>query len=75
MAKQKNPLDCLPATEFSLYDFKTQIVNDKNKIDSVNFLWENFDEKGFSFWRIEYEKYEGEGEVLFMTNNLANGFV
>lgn len=43
-------------------------------MDSIDFLWKNFDEQGFSFWRIEYEKYEGEGEVLFMTNNLANGF-
>ena len=29
----------------------------------------------FSFWKIEYEKYPGEGEKLFMTNNLANGFL
>lgn len=28
MAKQKNPLDCLPETKFNLYDFKTMIVND-----------------------------------------------
>ncbi len=25
--KTKNPLDCLPETKFSLYDFKTLIVN------------------------------------------------
>lgn len=29
----------------------------------------------FSFWRVEYEKYPGEGEKLFMTNNLARGFL
>jgi hypothetical protein len=29
----------------------------------------------FSFWKIEYEKYEGEGEKLYMTRNMANGFL
>ena len=29
----------------------------------------------FSFWKIEYEKYPGEGEKLYMTNNLAGGFI
>ena len=75
MAKQKNPLDCLPETKFSLYDFKTLIVNAQDKKESIKFLWDNFDAQGFSFWRIEYEKYPGEGEKLFMTKNLANGFI
>jgi len=51
------------------------IVNDKNKKDSVNFLFDNVDVDGFSLWKIEYEKYTGEGEKLYMTSNLANGFV
>ena len=29
----------------------------------------------FSFWKIEYEKYTGEGEKLYMTRNLAAGFL
>ena len=35
----------------------------------------NFNISRFSFWKIEYEKCEGEGKLLYMTNNLANGFV
>ena len=38
-------------------------------------LMGNFYFNRFSFWKIEYEKYPGEGEKLFMTNNLANGFL
>ena len=29
----------------------------------------------FSFWKIEYEKYTGEGEKLYMTRNLVVGFL
>lgn len=75
LKENKNPLDLLPETTFSLYDFKTLIVNSSDKKEAIDFLWKNFDNKGFSFWRIEYEKYPGEGEKLFMTNNLARGFL
>lgn len=46
MAKQKNPLDLLPETKFNLFDFKTLIVNAPSKKDAIQFLWDNFDEKG-----------------------------
>ena len=29
----------------------------------------------WSFWKIEYDMYPGEGEKLFMTKNLAGGFI
>lgn len=51
------------------------LVNSKNKMEAIDFLFKNFDDQGFSFWKIVYDKYEGEGEVLYMTNNLANGFL
>ncbi len=35
----------------------------------------NFFYVRFSLWKIVYEKYEGEGEKLYMTSNLANGFL
>lgn len=38
-------------------------------------MFDNVDVNGFSIWRVFYDKYEGEGEKLFMTNNLANGFL
>mmetsp|Transcript_8370 Transcript_8370/g.7438 ORF Transcript_8370/g.7438 Transcript_8370/m.7438 type:complete len:133 (-) Transcript_8370:362-760(-) len=41
----------------------------------MDFFWKNFDAKGFSIYKIEYEKAEGEGKVLFLTNNLMNGFI
>ena len=54
-------MDLLPETKFSLYDFKTLIVNSKDKKDAIKVLWENFDPNGFSFWKIYYDKYPGEG--------------
>ena len=42
---------------------------EKFRLKRVNFLFR------FSFWKVEYEKYPGEGEKLFMTKNLANGFL
>jgi len=41
----------------------------------MKYLFENVDLEGWSFWKIEYEKAKGEGEVLFKTNNLMNGFL
>lgn len=72
---KKNPLDLLPPTDFNFFDYKTLIVNAKDKKEAIQFLWDNVDVNGFSLWKVYYEKYEGEGEKLFMTNNLANGFL
>ena len=33
------------------------------------------DKAGWSFWDLRYIKYTGEGEVLYKTNNLLNGFI
>jgi len=68
-------LDLLPATKFNLFDFKTEFVNSENVAETFKFLWENFDNEGYSFWKVKYDKYEGEGVKLFMTNNLAGGFI
>jgi len=38
-------------------------------------FWEMYDNEGFSLWKVKYDKYEGEGEVLHMTNNLLGGFI
>lgn len=42
----------------------------KYKIILISFY--NF--RRYSFWKVDYDKYPGEGEKLFMTKNLANGF-
>jgi elongation factor 1-gamma len=73
--KEKNPLDALPPTTFNLFDFKTLFVNAANKQEALDFFWKNYDAAGYSIWFIEYEKAEGEGKVLFLTNNLMNGFI
>lgn len=73
--KEKNPLDALPPTSFVLYDFKTLFVNAENKQEALDFLWKNFDPQGFSLYHVTYQKAEGEGVKLFLTNNLKNGFI
>jgi len=71
--KEKNPLDSLPPSSFNFFDFKTLFVNAPNKQEALDFFWKNYDPAGFSIWFIEYEKAEGEGKVLYLTNNLAFG--
>jgi len=75
MAKMKNPLDLLPETSFNLYDYKTLLVNAPNKMDAIEFLYKNIDNEGFSVWFLEYDRYEGEGEKLYITENMCNGHV
>ncbi len=72
---EKNPLDLLPPSKFNLFDFKTLYVNAVDKKEALKFFWENFDNEGYSIWFIKYIKAEGEGKVVFLTNNLMNGFL
>ena len=72
---EKNPLDLLPPSKFNLFDFKTLYVNAVDKKEAMKFFWENFDNEGYSIWFIKYIKAEGEGKVVFLTNNLMNGFL
>lgn len=71
----KNPLDSLPPSKFNLFDFKTLFVNAPNKHEAMQFFWDNFDAEGYSLYFVQYIKAEGEGKVLFLTNNLMNGFL
>lgn len=73
--KAKNPLDSLPPSSFNLFDYKTLFVNHPDKKDALKTFWELLDSEGYSVWRMEYEKAEGEGNVLFLTSNLMNGFL
>ena len=41
----------------------------------MKMFWEQFDAEGFSLWLVKYDKYTGEGEKLFSTNNLVGGFM
>ena len=74
--KTKNPLDLLPETKFDLYNFKTLFVNHPDKANGgVDELIKQFDKEGWSMWFLQYEKYKGEGEVMYKTENLLQGFL
>jgi len=64
--KEENPLDALPPTTFNLYDFKTFFVNtpDRRGLGMKTFF-EQYDKEGYSIYFLHYEKYEGEGQVLY----------
>ena len=73
----KNPLDLLPPSKFVLPDFKTYFVNlgDKKATEGMDHFWKNYDPEGYSIWFAHYDKYEGEGVLLYQTSNLMNGFL
>lgn len=74
--KQINPIDSLPPTTLVLDDFKKKFVNSKSKKnDLADFFKSDFDAQGWSFWFLQYEKYEDEGQKLYLTSNLMNGFL
>jgi len=74
--KEINPLDALPPTNFDLFNFKTLMVNHPDKSGAgVDELLKQIDHEGFSMWFLHYDKYKGEGEKLFMTENLMRGFL
>lgn len=60
---------------FNLFDFKTLIVNHKDKREALQTLWKNWDDNAFSFYFVHYQKYEGEGKLVHVTNNYINGFL
>ena len=73
--KVVNPLDLLPPSSFNLFDFKTLLVNAADKKEAIKFLFDNFDSNGYSVYQVKYVKAEGEGKILYQTNNLMNGFI
>ncbi|EGC32515.1 hypothetical protein DICPUDRAFT_49566 [Dictyostelium purpureum] len=70
--KKKNPLDELPASTFSLDEFKRTYSNNEVSM-SIPWFHQNFDANGFSVYYCEY-KYNDELGPLFMTCNLIGGF-
>ncbi|KAJ2462688.1 hypothetical protein GGI02_005406, partial [Coemansia sp. RSA 2322] len=71
--KPKSKLDLLPPPKMIFDDWKRFYSNNNTKPDAMNWLWENYDDEGYSFWKVEY-KYNNELTKLFMTNNLIGGF-
>jgi len=74
--KEEKPVEHkFPESAFNLHDFKTLYVNEPDKSKALDFLWKNWDNNAFSFWRLRYDKLPSEGKVVYLTNNLMNGFM
>lgn len=74
--KPKDPLEALPPTSLNLNDFKFWFINHADRKAAFDeFVKEKFDREGWSIWDLQYIKYKGEGELLYKTNNLLNGFI
>lgn len=73
----KNPLDNLPKSTFVLPDWKFYFVNlgDKKESEGIPHFFQNYDPEGYSLWFSHYDKYDGEGVLLYQTSNLMNGFL
>ena len=74
--KKENPLDSLPPSSFDLDSFKNEYFNEKNdKNKTMEKFWKDFDPKGYSLWKMEYQNLESEGKKLFRMNNSKNFFL
>jgi elongation factor 1-gamma len=74
--KKKDNVESLPPSAFNVYDFKTFYVNHADKKgEAVDEWYKMLDWEGWSFWFFHYDKYDGEGVQLHVTNNLMNGFL
>lgn len=74
--KVMDNVESLPPSSFDVYNFKTFYVNHPDKKgEAVDEWYKMLDWEGWSFWKFDYDKYAGEGEVLHITNNLMTGFL
>jgi len=55
--------------------WKKLYANIKDKSEVIEEFWKTYDPNGWSIWELKYIKAEGEGDVLYKTNNLLKGFV
>lgn len=74
-SKPKKPKFEFPATNFKLMDFKTFFVNEKNLDTAMTKFWADFEPQAWSLWHLKYDKYPGECEEVYRTNNLLRGFL
>lgn len=55
--------------------WKKLYANTKNKAEVMEQFFTDFDANGWSIYHMDYNKAEGECEVLYKTSNLIKGFV
>lgn len=60
---------------WNLYDFKTLYTNSKDKNVAIQNLLDNFNPEKHSIYHLHYQKYEGEGTIVYQFNNMKNGFI
>jgi len=60
---------------FIFDDFKKEFMNSKDRATVMKGFWERFDDKGFSFWKMKYDKLPSEGKILFRTKNGLSMFL
>lgn len=61
--------------KWNLYDYKTLYANAKDKEDAIKDLVANFDKDNMCIYHLHYQKYDGDGKVLYQFNNMKNNFV
>jgi elongation factor 1-gamma len=74
-AKKVHPFDLLPPTNFVLDEWKKIYANTPDRRSVIHHFWEKIDKEGWSVWFIKYQKVEGECQVLYLTENLLDGFI
>ena len=72
--KKINPLDLIE-TDFNFFDFKTEMANSKDRRETLDKFFKEVDRKAFAIYHLKYEKADGEGEKVYMTNNLLTGWL
>ncbi|CAK4070449.1 unnamed protein product [Aphanomyces euteiches] len=75
--KAEHPLAALNRTNPSplkMDAWKVAYSNTKPLIKSMDWLWENLDAEGYSFWFCKYN-YNDENKKMFMTCNAVSGFL
>ncbi|SBT80038.1 elongation factor 1-gamma, putative [Plasmodium malariae] len=75
-SKKTNPLDLLPASTFSLDDWKYKFSNEKDLLNNaMPYFWKAYDDKGFCLYYMKYDKLEDECQISFVACNMAGGFL
>lgn len=73
--KKKTPLKDLPPSTLDLDSFKKEFLNTKEKKESLDKLFSNFDPQGYSFWFLHYNKAGDQGKIQWKTCNLKSNFL
>lgn len=61
--------------KWNLYDYKTLYANAKDKEEAIADLVANYNPAEMCIYHLHYQKYDGDGKVLYQFNNMKNNFV